>query len=410
MNNTQRFGEEEKKALCNLIDRSDKTLSNYSYSYYAEGGEVWKFEKEFARWLGRKYCVVVNSGTSALFVAIKACQYNYRECKGQFSVAIPAYTFVADAEAVLANQLEPLFLDINLDTYCMDITLNKIESLFEEEMPTITIPVHTLGNMVNPRLMREFKEEEGRFVIEDCAQCVGGKWKGKKAGTFGDISIFSGQGTKNLGCGEGGWICTDSEELMERCRAVSNHGDYYKYKFPNKKYPYLQNILGLNLRMTEMQAAIARCQLKKLPTYLKMFKRNAEIIFDLLPDGIDPPYIPKEVEHAYFILGCKWKGDIVKKNLFLDKLYKVHKKSGLLFSKQAPDIPGSNQPPGYSIGGGYSQPLYDLPLYRRYKRVCYNTEEVISRALWIDIHRFTSEEKVKTEMELFQKVYRQTIS
>ena len=402
-----RFGGEEKEALCRVIDASDKTLSRYSFSYRAEGGEVWNFEREFARWLGRKYCVAVNSGTSALFVAIKALSVKTdallgeNNCLEQTSenIALPAYTFVADAEAVIASGNRPFFQDIDEKDYCVEL---------DAQLP-LNIIVHTLGNVCPPeRFERKIPYDLEYKVIEDCAQCVGGAWKGKKAGTFGDISIFSGQGTKNLSCGEGGWLCMDDEELMERCRAVANHGDYYKFKFPNKKYPYLQNILGHNLRMTEMQAAIARCQLKKLPMFLKQFKKNAELIFDLLPAGIEPPYIPKEVTHAYFILGCKYKGDVRNKQRFLQKLLSARRNAGLLWSKKTPDIPGSNNPPGYTIGGGYSQPLYELPLYRRYKRSCPNTERVIEEALWFDIHRWSSEEYIKKNMEIVNKVYRET--
>ena len=95
------------------------------------------------------------------------------------------------------------------------------------------------------------------------------------------------------------------------------------------------------------------------------------------------------------------------KQKFLESLWNRRKREKMLFSDKLPDIPGSNQPPGYTIGGGYSQPLYDIPLYQKYKRVCPNTEQYIKQALWIDIHRFTTDERIKKEMEIFNKVYKE---
>jgi len=163
--------------------------------------------------------------------------------------------------------------------------------------------------------------------------------------------------------------------------------------------------VGYNFRMSELPAAIGRCQLAKVEKFLTSFKKNAELIFDLLPDGIEPPVYVKGDTPAYFILGCTWEGKPATKFKFLEKLHKRRGKVGLLWNKKTSDIPGANNPPGYIIGAGYNKPLYDIPLYQKYKRACPTTEDVISRALWIDIHRWTTTESIQTEMDLFRKVF-----
>ena len=183
-----RFGREEKEALCRVIDASDKTLSRYSFSYRAEGGEVWNFEREFARWLGRKYCVAVNSGTSALLVAIKALSIKTDAILGKNDcleltdqkISIPAYTFVADAEAVVACGNLPRFEDIDPQTYCVDSPQQECD---------LVIPVHTLGNVCDPWWMKDYQRREIP-IIEDCAQAIGTKWGGERVGNFGDVACF----------------------------------------------------------------------------------------------------------------------------------------------------------------------------------------------------------------------------
>ena len=307
---------------------------------------------------------------------------------------VPAYTFCADSEAVLASGCSPWFADIDQQTYCMNDWGAKNK---------IVIPVHTLGNMVDAESMKFWHNECGVSMIEDCAQNIGGRWKNKKAGTFGDISMFSGQGTKNLGAGEFGWCCTDEEELAERMRAIRNHSDYYS--FTNKRKFDLSMVLGYNLRPSEFSAAIARCQLTKLPKFLDNFERNARLIFDLLPNGIEKPYYPKEVKPAWFILGCMYKGK--HRNKFLEKLWEERRKARMLFSDKTPDIPGSNQPPSYSIGSGYKHLLHELPLYQKYKRKTPNADYVRNNIVWFDIHRWSDEERIKKNMEIVNRVYKE---
>lgn len=379
-----RFDHNEYDAVREVLEQTDKTLSYYSFSYLGEGGQVYNFEKEFAKWQGRKYAVAVNSGTSALFVAIKALMTPLSR-----QVAIPAYTFVADAEGVIQAGLNPSFADIDRNTWCMN-EFNPNNSMF--------IPVHTLGNAVDCDVIKFWKNEVGANIIEDCAQAVGTKWKNKRVGNFGDIAIYSFQGTKTITTGEGGMLIMDSKDLYDKCCAIRNHGDYYR------DTPYV----GYNFRMSELPAAIGRCQLRKVEAFLESFKHNAKIIIDLLPNGIEPPFIMKEVTHGYFIIGCTWTLG-KKRAVFLDSLQKARSDAGMLYSKNTPDIPGNNQPPGYSIGAGYRKPLYNIPIYETFKRACQRAEKVIDSAIWIDIHRWTEEDKIHKEMDIFNSVYRTVV-
>lgn len=381
----QRFGREEIEAVTNSI-KNASFLSGYTNKYLG-GEEIQKFEKEFAKFHGCKYGIAVNSGTTALFVSQKAAGVR---CK--HNVAVPCITFTATTSQVVACAATPFFTDIDKTSYCMNYD-------FDNNSIKYAIPVHLLGHPCKYEMIKKMREE-GIFVIEDCAQAMGAKYKGKIVGSMGDCGIFSFQETKHITTlGEGGMIITNNEEFAEKCRRIRNHGEYYKDDFS----------VGYNFRMTEAQAAFGRVQLKKLPKILTTFRNNACYIINRLPADIIPPKISNGIEHSFLILGCKFDQKIAKvdRTKFLDKLTRNRKK--ILKGESDSDIKGINFRPGKIISEGYKTVQYHIPLYKKYapKKKCIVGEDFVTQSLFIDIHRWRTKEEIDNELHILKNTLRE---
>ena len=379
----QRFGKDEINAVVNSITQAS-LLSGYTNKFL--GGEILqKFEKEFAKFHNCKYGISVNSGTSALFVSQLAAGVNNKK------VAIPSITFTSTTSQVIASGGVPTFTDIDPTSHCMDFNFNnKIK---------VAIPVHLLGHPCNFDMLKKMKDD-GMFVIEDCAQAMGAKYKNKSVGCIGDCGIFSFQETKHITTlGEGGMIITNNEEFAEKCRSIRNHGEYYKD----------DNFVGFNFRLTEAQAAFGLVQLKKLPNILKTFQNNVNHIIKNLPNVILPPSIPKNIKHSFLILGCEYnkKETGVSREKFLEKLTKNRKK--FLVNEEISDIKGLNFKPGKIISSGYKTTQYNIPLYKKYrpKNKAVNAEDFIKNSFFLDIHRWRSRAEIDEELNILKKTSQQ---
>lgn len=375
-----RFGNEEIIAVSNTIKNSS-LLSGYTNKFL--GGEnLQRFEKEFARFHKCKYGIAVNSGTSALLVSQLAAGV-----KNNAMVAVPSITFTATTSQVIASGGIPYFTDINPKTYCMDFNFkNKIR---------FAIPVHLLGHPCNFEMIKKMKENK-IFVIEDCAQAMGAKQNNKIVGSIGDCGIFSFQETKHITTlGEGGMIVTNNEEFAEKCRKIRNHGEYYKD----------DNTVGYNFRLTDAQAAFGLVQLKRLPNILKSFQKNANYIMKNLPETIVPPTIPKNIEHSFLIIGCKYnnKKSRISREKFLAKLTRNRKK--FLTNEQISDIKGLNFKPGKIISSGYKTTQYNIPLYKKYrpKNKTMIAEDFIKTSIFLDIHRWRTQTEIDEELKILHK-------
>ena len=380
----QRFGKDEINAVVNSITQAS-LLSGYTNKFL--GGEILqKFEKEFAKFHNCKYGISVNSGTSALFVSQLAAGVNNKK------VAIPSITFTSTTSQVIASGGVPTFTDIDTKSHCMDFNFkNKTK---------FAIPVHLLGYPCNFEMLKKMKDD-GMFVIEDCAQAMGAKYKNKSVGCVGDCGIFSFQETKHITTlGEGGMIITNNEEFAEKCRSIRNHGEYYKDN----------NFVGFNFRLTEAQAAFGLVQLKKLPNILKTFQNNVNHIIKNLPDVILPPSIPKNIKHSFLILSCEYnkKETGVSREKFLEKLTKNRKK--FLVNEEISDIKGLNFKPGKIISSGYKTTQYNIPLYKKYrpKNKAVNAEDFIKNSFFLDIHRWRSRTEIDEELNILKKTSQQS--
>ena len=213
---------------------------------YILGKNCKAFEEEIAEFLGSKYAITLNSGTDALHLALRALDVGAGD-----EVITVAFTFVATTEAIGIVGAKPVFVDINPDTFNIDV--NQIEAKITPRTKAI-IPVHLYGQPCDMDVITDVAKRHNLFVIEDACQAIGAEYKGKKVGTFGDIGCFSFYPTKNLGTmGDGGLISTNSEYLKNRVIALRNHGGAVRY---------YHDEIGVNSRLDEVQAAILRVKLK----------------------------------------------------------------------------------------------------------------------------------------------------
>lgn len=239
-----------------------------------QGENVWKFQEEFAKLQGARYCIAVFNGTVAIETALLALGIGLGD-----EVIVSDYTFVASASAVVATNAVPIFCDIDPETLVMDV--NKVESLITKRTRAI-IPVHLGGNPVEMDALMETANDHELKVVEDSSHAHGTIYKGKHAGNWGDAGTFSFQASKVITAGEGGAIITNDGDLADLIYSISDCG--------RKKNEYFYNhfIYGTNYRMTEYQAAVLLAQMKKFPEQHKLRNENANYFMQKLNeiDGI----------------------------------------------------------------------------------------------------------------------------
>jgi len=228
------------------IDKSiEKTIDKSDFIF---GEEVTKFETELANYLGVKHVITVGSGTDALIISLMALGIG----KGD-EIIVPAFSFVATAFAATLVGAKPVFVDVLESTH--NINPDEIKKKITKKTRVI-IPVHLYGNPSDMDVILTIAKKHKIWVLEDAAQAHGATYKGRKAGTLGNIAAFSFYPSKNLGAyGDGGAISTNDSKLAEKVRLIRNYGQIKKY--------YSQTI-GFNSRLDSIQAAILRVKLRRL--------------------------------------------------------------------------------------------------------------------------------------------------
>ena len=260
---------------------SEKALTSASF----EGGKrVRQFEDLLSNFVKSKFAVAVNSGTSALQASLYAL-----DIKPNAEVLIPSFTFVATANSVKSIGAKPVFVDILKDNFTMDP--DDMKKKITKRTKAI-IPVHLYGHVAYMKEIMEIAKKHQLEIIEDASQSLGSKFKGKHSGTFSRLGCFSMYAAKVMTAGEGGAIVTDDKKLFEKLKQIRNHG-LSKHHITSK--------FGLNLRLPEINAAIAKIQMKKLPTFLRQRKKNAQILTEFLQnhDIILPKERKNEVMNWY---------------------------------------------------------------------------------------------------------------
>ncbi|MGC8913268.1 MAG: DegT/DnrJ/EryC1/StrS family aminotransferase [Thermoplasmata archaeon] len=329
-----------------------------SSGWYILGNEVKNFERKFSEYIGTKYAVGVNSGTDALLLSLMALGIKEGD-----EVITVSHTTTPTVMPILLLHAKPVFVDVFEDTLTIDTT--KIEKNITEKTRAI-IPVHLYGN---PCAMEEISEISKKYsipVIEDCCQAHGARYLGKKVGNFGILSAFSFYPTKNVGgYGDGGIVLTNDRELYERIMAMRQYGWVERYN---------SEIVGINSRLDELQAAILSVKLNHLDEWNEKRRKNAKLYNELLGE-IPALKLPMETEggvhvyHQYVIRTHK-----------RDYLIKYLKEKGVQTQIHYP----------FAV---HQQTLFkalgfrvDLPV----------TEKIVAEILSLPVHPFLSEEDIQT--------------
>ncbi len=252
----------------------------------AQGPVVKEFEEHFAAYCGTKYAIAVNSGTAALHAALYGLEVRTND-----EVITTPFTFVATANSILMANAKPVFVDVDQQTYTIDPKL--VESAITLKTKAI-LPVNLYGQMCDYDTLNAIAKKHHVAIIEDAAQSIGADWHTQRSGSLTAAAAFSLYATKNIMCGEGGVVTTNSEQVAELAKRMRHHGQSEK-----TRYQYFD--LGYNYRMTDIHASIALEQLKKIAEITTKRIMNAQLLTEGLQNihGIKTPHVTPQTTHVF---------------------------------------------------------------------------------------------------------------
>ncbi len=303
------------------VDNSDiEALTNVLKSgQWAAGREVMLLEKEFSELLSVKHTVAVCNGTVALHAALLSLGIG----KGDVVLTTP-FTFIATVNAIHYTGAKPVYCDIDIDTFVMD--MDSVNSAVEMYNPKAILCVHLFGHPCNMSELRKIASRRNIPIVEDCAQSHGAKWKSEYTGSLGTVGAFSLYATKNLPAGEGGLLTTNDDHVAKRIRRIINHGRGEKQ--------YEHTVIGYNYRMSDIHACIARTQLKKMSERNNRRRSIAEIYRKTINNTkIKKPVVDANCDHVFhqYTLRCD------RRNLLSQHLRKNGIATGIFYPLLAPE-------------------------------------------------------------------------
>ncbi len=319
---------------------SEKSLTSASFN---GGKQVQQFEKLLSKFVKSKFAVAVNSGTAALQASLYAI-----DIKPGDEVLVPSFTFVATANSVKSVGAKPVFVDILKSNYTIDPS--DLKKKITRRTKAI-IPVHLYGHMAYMDEILEIAKKKHIKIIEDASQSLGSKLRNKHSGTFSHLGCFSMYAGKVITSGEGGAVITNNKKLFEKLKQIRNHG---------LSKNNLTTRFGLNLRISEISAAIGKIQMRKLPHLLNQRRKNAKALTEIL-------------EHSDIILPEPRKNEIV--NWYL---YTIAMKSRDNAMKKL-------NASGIAARVYYSPPVHKTPYYKTRLHLA-NTEWAASHVMSLPVH------------------------
>jgi dTDP-4-amino-4,6-dideoxygalactose transaminase len=284
------YSKEEAEAVSNVL------LSN-RVNYWT-GNECREFEKEFAVFADSQYAIALANGTLALELALRSLHLKEKD-----EVIVTPRSFVASVSSVVTVGAKPIFADVDRNTQALSV--ETIKAATTENTKAIVL-VHLGGMPADLDEILQFAADSGIYVVEDCAQAHGAKYKGKSVGSFGHVSAWSFCQDKIMTTGgEGGMVTTNDRDLWTDMWSYKDHGKSWSAVYETQHAPgfrWLHESIGSNYRMNEMQAVLGRIQLQRMPQWNKARLRNANAIWDECRkvDWLRVPYIPEDVTHAAY--------------------------------------------------------------------------------------------------------------
>ena len=369
------------------IEAVSNTLLSNKVNYWT-GNECHKFEQEFSLWSKAQYSVAVANGSVALELSLKAI-----EIKPKDEVIVTSRTFIASVSSIVNVGAIPIFADVDLDS--QNINLETIQSLISNKTKAI-VCVHLAGWPCEMDQILHLANKLGIYVIEDCSQAHGAKYKGKPVGSIGDIGCWSFCQDKIISTGgEGGMVTTNNENLWLKIWSFKDHGKSYEVMHTNAKmgsFKWVHESFGTNHRMTEMQASIGRIQLKKINKWHKKRLDNATMLWSCAKKskGLRVPNLPNHIEHAAYKCYVFVLANELKSNWNRERIIKEINLLGVpCFSGACPEV--------------YLEKAFDNTGFRPKKRL-ENAKNLGETSLMFLVHPTLTQEDMKFQCKVITKV------
>ena len=253
-----------------LIGEKEFTYVNecLKTGWISSGGKfITEFEEKFAAYINKKHGIAVNNGTNALILALRVL-----DLPRGTEVIMPTFTIISCALACIYNNLKPVLVDCDVDTWNMNVS--QIEEKITNKTKVIMV-VHVYGHPVEMNSVIEMAKKYNLYIVEDAAEAIGAEYKGQKCGIFGDLSCFSFYANKTITTGEGGMVLTDDDKLAEKLRRLRNLGFIPQHRFYHEE-------LGYNFRMTNIQAAIGLAQLERIEEHINIKRKIGKLYTEFL--------------------------------------------------------------------------------------------------------------------------------
>lgn len=352
----------------------NKILKSGLLAQAGGGPTVKKFQEFFAKYFKKKYAFATNSGTSALHLAISALSLKLDE-----EIIVPALANIADASVVLQERATPVFVDIKKDTFCLN-PKDIIKKITKKTRAIIA--VHMYGQPAEILELLKIAKKYNLVLIEDCAQALGAKYKGKFVGSFGDLACFSFYQTKHITCGEGGMVITDNKKYAQTIDSLLDNG----IKKDNIE-AYNYDKVGYNYQLTEIQAAIGIEQLKKLNKINRIRRQNAQIYQNRLKNlGITFQTESEKTTNVYFYLTCLLPAKI---SYLRDKFIEKVRKSGVPIKKL------------------YPLPLHEIDLFKgKIPYSCPIAQDITERLFNLYVNPGLTKRDISNFCKIIEKVYK----
>ena len=302
---------------------------------------VVQFENKFAKYCDSEYGIATNSGTTALHLAVATLKI-----KKDDEVIIPTFTMIASPNSISYTGAKPVLVDSEKEYWNIDV--NKIEEKITDKTKGI-MPVHTYGHPCDMDPIIKIAKKYGLYIIEDAAEAHGAEYKGKKAGSFGDLNCFSFYANKIMTMGEGGLITTNNKDLDERAKWLRAHA------FGRGGKHFFHEEMGFGYRLTGIQAAFGLAQLEKIEEFVKLRRDHAKLYNDLLCNIEKAVALPPEANWAKNVY---WMYSILVKNSTIRaKLMKFLEQKGI--ETRTFFYPVHQQPIYYTLNKANEFPIAD---------------------------------------------------